>query len=72
MKTKACVSLFSCFLDASNTFRQDMVPTFESARKEALDLYTSLISRAPPKVRAKISALAQPIPKQVLIASLYD
>jgi hypothetical protein len=33
-------------------------PTFESTRNEALELYASLISRAAPQVRAKISASA--------------
>lgn len=33
--------------------------TFESTRSEALELYASLISRAIPQVRAKISASAQ-------------
>jgi hypothetical protein len=37
---------------------EPLPPTFESTRKKALDLYASLISRASPQVRAKISASA--------------
>jgi hypothetical protein len=38
---------------------EPLPPTFESTRSEALELYASLISRATPQVRAKISASAQ-------------
>lgn len=37
---------------------EPLPPTFESTRKKALDLYASLISRATPQVRAKMSASA--------------
>ena len=37
---------------------EPLPPTFESTRKNALDLYASLISRASPQVRTKINASA--------------